>query len=104
VRVAALERWLERPDHQWAALTYLRELSEPLTSAALLARSVLAARKDWSVAPQLREQQWHASSEVRAQAGSDLFRLGDYSAVALSLVDDAPQVRLKTACLVLQER
>lgn len=104
VRVAALERWLERPDHQWTAITYLRELSVPATSAAILARSVLAERKDWSIAPQLREQQRYASLAVRAQAARDLLRLGDYSAVALSLVDDAPQVRLKTACWVLAER
>ena len=104
VRATALGRWLERPDHVWAATTLLRELSEPPTPQALLARHLLAQRKDWSVAKALSEQQRYANAEARTLAAEDLLALGDYNAVARTLADDSPAVRLHTACLVLTTR
>ena len=104
VQVSALERWLERGDHAWPATTMLRQISESISPEGILARSILSQKRDWSVATQLRQQLRYANAETRSDAARDLLRLGDYNSVARALADDAPSVRLRTACLVLSER
>jgi hypothetical protein len=103
VKVAALSRWLERPEYAFGAQVTLRGLSEGANTSAVLARHVLAERGDRSVIPALRDQQGYATAEVRSMAAADLHRLGDWSAVARALADDSPRVRLQTACLVLKD-
>jgi hypothetical protein len=103
VKVAALSRWLEKPQYAFAATLSLRPLSEGKATSAIYARHVLAEHGDRSVMLELRTQQGYSASDVRALAAADLYRLQDFSAVARALADDAPQVRLRTACLVLED-
>jgi hypothetical protein len=100
-RVRALKRWLEHPGHRWPAITWLRQLSEGDTGAAILAREVLANYGDQTVRLGLRAQLHYAKTESRTHAARHLWKLGDMNGVAQALADDAPEVRVATACSVL---
>jgi hypothetical protein len=100
-RVHALKRWLEHPAHRWPAITWLHELSEGDTSSAILAREVLANAGDQTIRLGLRAQLRYAKWESRANAARSLWKLGDLNGVAQALVDDAPEVRVATACSVV---
>jgi len=101
IRVHALGRWLAQPDHQFPAITWLRQLALGDSSAALLARELLALQGDQTVRLALRAQLGHAKWASRAHAARLLWKLGDVSGVAQALADDAPEVRVATACGVL---
>ncbi len=100
-RVHALRRWLEHPAHRWPALTWLHQLSMGDTTSAILAREVLANANDQTVRLGLRDQLRYAHWESRAHAARQLWKLGDMNGVAQALADDAPEVRVATACSVV---
>ncbi|MGC4068214.1 MAG: hypothetical protein QM784_26910 [Polyangiaceae bacterium] len=103
VQITALSRWLERPEYVFGAQLTLRQLSEGATTSAVLARHVLAEHGDRSIVHALRAQLGYAAADVRSMAAADLHRLEDWSSVSRALADDAPRVRLRTACLVLED-
>lgn len=100
-RVLALGRWLEQPAHRWPALTWLRQLAEPDTREAIMARELLAKAGDATVLSALRAQLRYAKLESRAHAARNLWRLKDVNGLAQALADDAPEVRVTAACVAI---
>lgn len=101
VRVAALARRLEWPDQAGIALAGLWRAAQGADSAALQAREVLAEKDDPRVVALLEGQLRSVHAATRLAAARGLWRLGDQDGVAKALADDAPRVRLATACMVL---
>lgn len=102
-RVRALARWLEHPAHRWPGATWLRQLAEGDSTAAILAREVLADHGDQTARLDLRVQLHFARWASRAHAARQLWKLGDTNGVAVALADDAPEVRVATACSVIAD-
>jgi hypothetical protein len=103
VRVIALAR-LAGLDENETALAGLRKLAKKDDELGLQARAALAAAGDSGVKPQLTGLLGAKRAHFRSVAARGLLDLGDYSAAALALADDDPDVRTKVACDVLNRQ
>ncbi len=103
VAVAALARCLDTDAPCADIRPRLRELAKEPNRQGTEARRVLTRLADASVVEPLRQQLDSPLALDRSVAASDLYRLRLFDAVAKALADDAPEVRLVTACLVLSK-
>jgi HEAT repeat protein len=103
VRVVALERLLSLKSERGAAFEGLRALARGAGEDAFAARAALAAAGDVAVEPLLVAALASADPAIRRSAGLGLIALGRYGRAATLLGDGNADVRVTTACVILQK-
>jgi hypothetical protein len=103
VRVTALERLLDAPARKAKALSTLEDLAKGADGAARQAKGALARAGDRKIAPLLEKDLAVGPPSHRRQVALGLFQMGRAPAMAASLADPDPSVRMSVACSVLAD-